>query len=184
MGALPVKVGIGGIGGTGGAIIADRSCCEWAVERRCACPRRAAGGVGCSVDVGGDKEPSFVGLLLSNVAPVRALPPMSSLPPRRWPCIGFAGVVGDKSGDDWGDVCCGGGTLPEGLKEKAGNALTDFCLACGIDPLRAAGYCIDIGRGFVDDESFEDVSGPRMGNEKSGLGTISTLPTLGCWRRW
>lgn len=84
----------------------------------------------------------------------------------------------------WGDVCCGGGAVPEGLKEKAGNALTDFCLACGMDPRRAVGYCIDIGRGLVGDESVEEVSGPRMGNEKSGLGTISTVPMLVCWRRW
>ena len=156
-----------------------------AAERRWACPRRPEGGPGCSVVVGGDREPSLVGLLLSNVAPFRALPPMSSLPPRRWPWIGFAGVVGGRSGDVWGDVCWGGGALPAGLKEKAGSAFTDFCLACGMDPRRAAGYCIDIGRGLVGNESFEDVSGARMGNEKSGLGTISTtMAACDCWRRW
>lgn len=74
--------------------------------------------------------------------------------------------------------------MPAGLNEKAGSAFTDFCLACGMDPRRAAGYCIDMGRGLVGDESFEIVSGPRIGNEKSGLGTISTMPALDCWRRW
>lgn len=136
--------------------------------------------------VGGDRAPSLVGLVLSSVAPVRALPPMSSLPPRRWPCIGFAGVVGAKSGEVWGEVCWGGGALPAGLKEKAGSAFTDFCLAWGIEPRRAAGYCIDMGRGSGVDESLADVSGPRMGNEKSGLGTISKVPGPAgtCWRRW
>ena len=66
--------------------------------------------------------------------------------------------------------------MPAGLNEKAGSAFTDFCLACGMDPRRAAGYCIDMGRGLVGDESFEIVSGPRIGNEKSGLGTISKVP--------
>lgn len=125
-----------------------------------------------------------MGLLLSKVAPVRALPPMSSLPPRRWPCIGFAGVVGARSGDVWGDVSAGGGALPAGLKEKAGSALTDLCLACGMEPRRAAGYCIDMGRGLVGEASLADESGARMGKEKSGLGTISTMAALDCWRRW
>lgn len=93
-------------------------------------------------------------------------------------------MVGARSGDVSGDVCWAGGALPAGLKEKAGRAFTDFCLACGMEPRRAAGYCMDIGRGLVGDESFEEVSGPRMGNEKSGLGTISTMATLDCWRRW
>lgn len=66
--------------------------------------------------------------------------------------------------------------MPAGLKEKAGSAFTDFCLAWGIEPRRAAGYCIDMGRGLGVDESLADVSGPRMGNEKSGLGTISKVP--------
>ena len=84
LGALPVR---DGKGGTGGLMIADKSWEEIAAERRWAWPRRPvggpAGGPACNVVVGGDREPSFVGLLLSNVAPVRALPPMSSLPPRR-----------------------------------------------------------------------------------------------------
>lgn len=90
--------------------------------------------------------------------------------------MGFAGVVGDTCGD----VSAGGGALPAGLKEKTGNAFTDFCLACGIDPRRAVGYCIDIGRDLVGDGSLEGMPGPRMGNEKSGLGTISTIAALDC----
>ena len=66
--------------------------------------------------------------------------------------------------------------MPAGLKEKAGSAFTDFCLAWGIEPRRAAGYCIDMGRGLEVDEPLADVSGPRMGKEKSGLGTISKVP--------
>jgi len=34
LGALPVRVGIGGTGGTGGAMIADRSWDEMAADRR------------------------------------------------------------------------------------------------------------------------------------------------------
>ena len=82
-GARPVREGIGGTGGTAGLMIADKSWDEMAAERRWAWPRRPAGGPVVRVVVGGERAPSLVGLLLNNVAPVRALPPISSLPPRR-----------------------------------------------------------------------------------------------------
>jgi hypothetical protein len=93
------------------------------------------------VAVGGDREPSLVGLVLSSdMAPVRALPPMSSLPPRRCPWIGRAGVLGDNPGETGGEFSVAGCVDPAGLKENSGRALTDFCLlACGIEPRRAVG---------------------------------------------
>jgi hypothetical protein len=90
-----------------------------------------------SVAVGGDREPSLVGLVLSSdIPPVRALPPMSSLPPRRCPWIGRAGV---NPGETGGEFPVAGCAEPAGLKENSGRALTDFCLACGIEPRRAVG---------------------------------------------
>lgn len=47
------------------------------------------------------------------------------------------------------------------------------------------GYaCRDIGREVVGVGSEEDVSGPRMGNENSGLGMSSMGPGFEGWRRW
>lgn len=72
---------------------------------------------------GGRRPSPLIGLLLSNVEP-----PINSLPPRLCPWVGFVGVVG-KVGDNWGgDDSASGFGAPAGLKEKAGRALTDFCL--------------------------------------------------------
>jgi hypothetical protein len=42
----------------------------------------------------------------------------------------------------------------------------------------------DIGLDAVGVGSEEDVSGPRIGNENSGLGSSSMGPALEGWRRW
>jgi hypothetical protein len=104
---------------------------------------------------------------------------MNSLPPRLCPCIGFAGVAGSVEGECGGEVPVLGCGVPAGLKENAGRALTDFCLMCGMDPRRPVGYAwSDIGREFDGVGSAVVVSDPRIGNEKSGLGSSSMGPAL------
>jgi hypothetical protein len=155
-----------------------------APERRWACPRRPAGGPGRSVELGGGRTSSpLVGLLLFNaVPPGRISPPMNSLPPRLCPWDGFEGDTGGAA-RAWGE--CGGVDslagfgVPAGLNEKSGRALMDFCLWCGMDPLRPAGYaCRDIGRELAGAGAEEAVSGSRMGKENSGLGRSSMGPAF------
>lgn len=112
-----------------------------------------------------------------------APPPMNSLPPRLWPWIGLAGVEGRALGDCGGeapvDVC----EVPAGLNENAGKAFTDFCRWCGMEPRRPVGYAWrDMGRGLL--EESEEAAGPRIGKEKSGLGSSSTGPALEPCLRW
>jgi hypothetical protein len=119
---------------------------------------------------------------------------MNSLPPLLCPCIGFVGVIdiGSVFGDCGGDDSVVGFAAPAGLNEKSGRALIDFCLWCGMEPRRPAGYagrpaggaCSDTGRDLVVAVSVEAVSGPRMGKENSGLGRSSMGPALDCCRRW
>jgi hypothetical protein len=82
-------------------------------------------------------------------------------------------------GDCGGDVSVLGWVAPAGLKEKAGRALTDLCLWCGIDPRRAVGYAwSETGRELVDVLSVDGATGARIGKENSGLGTSSTGSAL------
>lgn len=133
---------------------------------------------------GGGSAPSpLLGLLLnSDTPPTPGLvsPPMNSLPPRLWPPrIGFEGVADRSSGDCGGDVPVLGCAAPDGLKEKAGRAFMDFLRWWGMDPRRPVGYAWrDIGRVLEGVGSEEEVSGPRMGNENSGLGMSSMGPAL------
>jgi hypothetical protein len=91
---------------------------------------------------------------------------------------------GRVDGDRGGEVSVLGFESAAGLKEKSGRALMDFCLWCGIDPRRPAGYaCIDIGRELAGVDSEGAPSGPRIGNEKSGLGMSSTGAALEGRRR-
>jgi hypothetical protein len=54
-----------------------------------------------------------------------------------------------------------------------------------MEPRRPVGYAwSDMGREVVGVGSEEDVSGPRMGNENSGLGSSSMGPALEGCRRW
>jgi hypothetical protein len=95
--------------------------------------------------------------------------------------MGTPRVLGECGGVD----SLAGFGVPAGLNVKSGRALMDFCLRCGIDPLRPVGYaCIDIGRELVGAGADEAVSGSRMGNENSGLGISSMGPALDCCRRW
>lgn len=90
------------------------------------------------------------------------------------------GDVGSIFGDRGGDGDLSGCAAPAGLKEKTGRALTDFCLWCGIDWRRPAGYdCSDIGRVLVCGSEM-DASDGRMGKEKSGFGRSSTGPAVEC----
>ena len=106
---------------------------------------------------------------------------MNSLPPLLCPWMGFEGVVDSAEGECGGEVPVLGFAAPAGLNENSGRALTDFCLWCGIEPRRAAGYAwSDIGRPLMGIGSEEVASGPRMGKENSGLGMSSTGPALDC----
>jgi hypothetical protein len=99
--------------------------------------------------------------------------------------------MGSVFGECGGDDSVAGFAAPAGLNEKSGRALIDFCLWCGMDPLRPAGYagrpagdaCSDIGRVLLLVVCVEAVSGSRMGNENSGLGRSSMGPALECCRR-
>ena len=123
-----------------------------APERRWAWPRLPAGGPGRGPALGGGRTLSpFVGLELKRpMPPDLASPPMSSLPPRRWPMF-LEGVVGVVTMGECGGVVAvavEGLLVPEGLKLKFGKALTDFC--CRIPPeeprLEVGGAWRDIGR--------------------------------------
>jgi hypothetical protein len=87
---------------------------------------------------------------------------MSSLPPRLCP-TGLDGVVGVTAGECGGVPDAGSGGVAAGLKEKSGNAETDFCRSPGVDPRRLLGYiCIDIGRALgAGVESVEEASEAR-----------------------
>jgi hypothetical protein len=109
-----------------------------APERRWAWPRLPAGGPDRSPALGGGRTLSpFVGLELKRpMPPDLASPPMSSLPPRRWPMF-LEGVVGVVAMGECGGVVAVAVTVeglpvPEGLKLKSGKALMDFC--CRIPP--------------------------------------------------
>lgn len=130
----------------------------------------------------------LVGLVLKRLAPpTRPSPPMNSLPPRL--CLTACdGVVGIANGECGGVTGVGPAGLfgPAGLKEKSGNALTDFCLFPGVEPRLPAGYpWRDIGRvPGVEEVSEDGVSGACCGKVKSGFGMSSIGPAFEERRRW